>query len=133
MPTSPAVTISVSIEASADAVYRYARDPMNLPTWAAGFATSARREGDRWIVRTADGDVFVEFAADNPYGVLDHHVWNDQGLDITSRMRVVGNGSGSEVIFTLFRAPGVTEMAFAADRAAITSDLQALKRCVENA
>ena len=47
-------------------------------------------------------------------------------------MRVVANGEGSEVIFTLFRRPGVAEEDFAADVRAVQRDLEALKELLED-
>ena len=46
-------------------------------------------------------------------------------------MRVVANGTGAEVMFTLLRTPGMTEDAFAADAAAVERDLKALKALLE--
>lgn len=41
------------------------------------------------------------------------------------------NLDGSEVVFTLLRAPGTTDAQHAADVAAVERDLQALKRLLE--
>lgn len=48
-------------------------------------------------------------------------------------MRVVPNGDGSEVVFTLFRQPGMTDEQFAADAAWVAKDLAALKAVFERA
>jgi hypothetical protein len=58
--------------------------------------------------------------------VLDHDVFVD-GRQTHNAVRVVPNGTGAEVMFTLVRAPGMTEEAFAADAAAVERDLQTLK------
>jgi hypothetical protein len=42
-------------------------------------------------------------------------------------MRVVPNAAGSEVVFTLFQRPEVSEAEFARDAATVTKDLRALK------
>jgi hypothetical protein len=44
---------------------------------------------------------------------------------------VLPDGARSEVVFTLRRAPGMDDEAFAADAAAVTADLATLKRVVE--
>lgn len=131
MTTHAAITISVSINAPPETVYAYASDPTHLPSWAPGFARSVRRDGHRWIVETREGSVLVEFAGPNDFGVLDHRVCNDDGLDFESRMRVVSNGDGSEVLFTLFRSDGMAADAFEADRLAVESDLHRLKEVLE--
>jgi len=53
------------------------------------------------------------------------------GTEIYVPMRVVANGAGSEVIFTLYRSPGMTEDAYARDLKLVREDLQALKRILE--
>jgi hypothetical protein len=42
-------------------------------------------------------------------------------------MRVVPNGAGAEVLVTVFRRPGMSDEAFAADAAWVLRDLLALK------
>jgi hypothetical protein len=46
-------------------------------------------------------------------------------------MRVVANEAGSEVLFTLFRPPVMTEFRLQQDIALVTSDLQRLKQLME--
>jgi hypothetical protein len=47
-------------------------------------------------------------------------------------VRVVPNGSGSEVIFTLFRQAGMTDAIFARDAEWVAKDLAALKALLES-
>lgn len=46
-------------------------------------------------------------------------------------MRVVPNGDGSEFLFSLFRQPGMSDEAFAKDKAAVEKDLKTLKDLLE--
>jgi hypothetical protein len=46
-------------------------------------------------------------------------------------MRVIANGTGSEVLFTLFRLPDMTAEAFARDAEWVERDLKALKALLE--
>jgi len=46
-------------------------------------------------------------------------------------MRVVPNEGGSEVLFTLFRPPAMTEVRLQQDMALVTADLQRLKQILE--
>jgi hypothetical protein len=48
-----------------------------------------------------------------------------------SPMGKVANGDGSEVIFSLFQRPEMSDEAFAADAAAVTRDLTTLKQLLE--
>ena len=101
-------TISVAIERPPDEVYEFAVAPENLPRWAAGLGSSGERAGDEWVSQTERGPVRVSFVGRNELGVLDHTVVLPGGEVVYSPMRVLANGSGSELSFTLFRLPGVT-------------------------
>jgi hypothetical protein len=46
-------------------------------------------------------------------------------------MRAVANGSGSEVVFTLYRRPEMSEAEFARDADWVASDLARLKALLE--
>jgi hypothetical protein len=46
-------------------------------------------------------------------------------------MRVIPNGGGSELIFTLFRLPDISEEQLAADADWVMRDLMALKTLLE--
>jgi hypothetical protein len=46
-------------------------------------------------------------------------------------MRVVTNGTGSEVLFTMFQLPGMSDHQFAEDVAMVARDLQSLKVVLE--
>jgi len=46
-------------------------------------------------------------------------------------MRVVANGQGSEVLFTLFRHPPMTEAGFDHDAKVVLADLEKLKAVIE--
>ena len=53
------------------------------------------------------------------------------GQTFNNPMRVVPNGAGSLVTFTLFRQEGMSDADFERDAARVQSDLKALKRVVE--
>jgi len=46
-------------------------------------------------------------------------------------MRAVPNGEGSEIIFTLFKQPGMTEKQFHKDQGMVEQDLATLKQVLE--
>jgi hypothetical protein len=125
--------LAVSIDRPAAEVYAYARDPAHLPAWAAGLAAGIRRERGEWVADSPMGRVLVRFVPVNEYGVLDHDVVLPTGESVTNPLRVLPDGAGSEVVFTVRRRPGMTADEFAADAAAITADLAALKRVLEAA
>ena len=67
----------------------------------------------------------------NDFGVLDHYVTTAQGVEIYVPMRVVPNGSGSEVMFTLFKTPDMSDKQFADDAGMVERDLKTLKSVME--
>ncbi len=123
--------LSTSIDCPWQKVYEFARNPENLPLWASGIGTNLRREGSRFIVDLAGGPVEIRFVDRNELGVLDHFVTTSDGQVFFNPMRVVENDGGAEVIFTVFRFPGVSEEQFVADAATVARDLQALKAVLE--
>jgi hypothetical protein len=104
---------------------------MNLPTWAHAFCRSVRRDGAEWIVETPDGPVRLRFVTWNQWGVLDHVVTLPSGEKIVNPMRVVPNGTGTEVLFTVFQRAGMSDAQFYEDASQVHRDLHALKRMLE--
>lgn len=124
-------TLSISIARPPGEVYEFASDPENLPKWAKGLGESARKQGADWIVETPQGPMRIRFAAKNSLGVLDHYVTTASGTEIHVPMRVLQNGSGTEVVFTLFRLPDMSDEKFAEDLRLVERDLRTLKNLLE--
>jgi len=124
--------ISVSINHPADQVYEFASNPENLPKWAAGLSGSIKNMNGDWIAESPMGRVKVEFAARNNLGVLDHDVTLPSGAKVYNPMRVFPNNDGSELIFTLYLRPDMSEKMFAEDAEAVTRDLEMLKTLIES-
>jgi hypothetical protein len=123
--------LSTFIDRPAADVYEYASDPGNLVRWAAGLGGASQRADGTWIVQSPLGLVTVVFAPPNPFGVLDHDVILATGATVYNPMRVIPDGLGCEVVFTLRRAPEMTDREFARDADAIIADLATLKRILE--
>lgn len=124
--------ISEYIGRSAEEVYAYASNPVNLPHWAPGLGSSVEGTGGQWFVETPAGRVRFAFAPQNELGVLDHYLTLDSGEVIYVPMRVIPAENGSEVIFTLRRRPGMTDEEFQADGDAVASDLASLRSVLES-
>ena len=124
-------TVSVSIAASPKIVYEYAADPANLPQWAPGFVKSIANVDDEWVAQTTLGEVSFHFAPLNSFGVLDHGVTLPSGESFMNPMRVVSNGSASELLFTLFQQETATASEFEKDVQTVLGDLNKLKAVIE--
>ena len=123
--------VSVSINRSPRDVYQFVSKVENLPLWATGLGRTVQNVGGEWIAESPMGRIKLRFAERNELGVLDHDVILESGVSVHNPLRVVPNGSGSEVTFTLFRLPGVSEDKFAEDAQWVQKDLNALKRLLE--
>ncbi len=128
--TFPAQTLSISIGCSPAKVYAFASNPENLPQWAAGLCKSVKKSGADWVVETPAGAMTLRFAEKNAFGILDHRVLA-RGREVYVPMRVFANGSGSEVIFTLFRLAGMSDAQYAKDAEMVKRDLTTLKSVLE--
>ena len=125
-------TISVHINRPADVVYDFTSVPENFLKWASGLGKSLTKRDGEWIAETPQGPMKVRFTERNRFGVLDHYVIPEPGLEIYIPMRVIANGSGSELIFTLFRRSDMSDEKFAEDAEWVKRDLTALKYLLES-
>jgi uncharacterized membrane protein len=123
--------ISISINRSAGEVYEFASNPENLPKWAAGLSSSIKNVNGEWIAESPMGTVKVKFADKNRFGILDHDVTLPSGETSYNPMRVFPNKDGSELIFTLYQRPGMSDKDFRNDEEQIKEDLERLKSLVE--
>ena len=124
--------LSVSIARTVAFVYDVLSDPTSFPKWASGLGTLRSVDG-RWVTQTPDGPMHVRFSERNAFGVLDHWVTPRAGAPIYIPLRVVANGEGCELIFTLFRQPGMDQEKFDADADWVRRDLNAAKLFLEAA
>ncbi len=123
--------IAVSINRPADEVYAFASNPKNLPKWATGLGGAIRKEGGEWVADSPMGKLKIRFAESNPFGILDHVVVLESGAAFRNPMRVLSNGRRSEIVFTLFRQPGMTDEKFEEDAKWVEKDLGILKELLE--
>lgn len=124
-------TITCSIDRPPAAVYEFASKPESLPQWVRSFCLSVRKSGEEWQMETPTGWVGIQFVPHNEFGVLDHVVTLPDGQSILNPVRVVANDIGSEVMFTLFQLPGMSDEQFAKDAGMVKADLQTLKAVLE--
>ena len=124
-------TVSVGIARDPRDTYDYASDPANLPDWAPGLVKSIEQHDGQWIAQTSLGPARFSFAPPNALGVLDHDVQLDSAT-FHNAMRVIPNGSGSEVLFTLIQMPGVSDEQFDSDLDTVRADLNKMRTLLEH-
>jgi uncharacterized membrane protein len=123
--------ISIPINNSVDEVYAYASNPENLPKWAAGLSGSVKNVKGEWVAESPMGIIKIKFADKNRFGILDHDVTLPSGKTFYNPMRVFPNKDRSELIFTLYQRPGMSDKDFKNDEEQIKEDLERLKGLVE--
>jgi hypothetical protein len=128
--------VSVWMDVAPEIVYAIAADPEQLPRWASGLAAGGLRQtADGWVADSPMGQVTVEFAPANDYGVLDHVVRLPSGEAVYNPLRVIPAGEGQprcEVVFTVRRQPNQTDGEFESDVATVAADLDRLRELVED-
>ena len=127
----PVRHVSISIARPPAEVYAFASRPENLPRWATGLAGTIEQRDGEWLAHSPTGRVRVRFVERNDLGVLDHDVVQESGTTVHVPLRVLPNGSGSEVVLTLVRGPDVSDEQFAADARWVEKDLNQLKALLE--
>jgi hypothetical protein len=131
MPAMEAKIIHITIERNWRDVYAFAAKPENIPLWASGLAAGLKADGEDWVVHGTLGNARVRFTPLNDLGVLDHFVTLETGPPVHNALRVIPNGSGAEVMFTLLRQPGISKEQFDSDADWVQKDLIALKKRLE--
>ena len=124
-------TLAAPIDRPLREVYDFVSRPENLSKWAAGLGTSIDLVQGEWIAATPHGSLHVRFTERNDFGVLDHYVTPEAGDEVYIPMRVIANGRGSEIHFTLFHHAGMSDEQFVTDAALVERDLATLKRLLE--
>jgi hypothetical protein len=131
MTTSISRTISVSIKRDPKVVYEFVLNLENFPRWARSTFQSIKQLNGNWVAETTQGSVTIDLTERNNFGILDHFVKLSSGAVIFVPMRVIKNGEGSEVIFTLFQTADMPDDKFAEDAKSVKQDLNILKNLVE--
>ena len=132
MPSSrPTRHLSITIQSRLQDAYAFAARPENFAQWASGLGEILPQANGEWLADTAEGQVKIRFSAHNPYGVLDHWVTPPAGEEIYIPMRLIANGDGCDLHFTLFRLDHMSDEKFEADADWVLRDLAVLKQLLE--
>ncbi|KFC69764.1 hypothetical protein FF80_01268 [Devosia sp. LC5] len=125
-------TISIQIEYPYEATYRFLSQPRNYGEWAAVDKASYKPAGNGdWQADTPFGKRHFRFTPPNTFGVLDHAVFVPGEPLLYTPMRVMPNQDGTELTFTFYQRPGMSEAEFTSAVEWITTDFLTLKSLLE--
>lgn len=126
-------TISLSIACSYEATYRFLADPRSYSEWAAVEKLTYRPLGNGdWEGEANSGGMrHFRFTPVNEFGVLDHAMFVPGEEPLWMPMRVTPNEEGTDLVFTFYQRPGMSEEEFASTIEWITTDFLALKALLE--
>jgi hypothetical protein len=131
MSVQPAAVVHISILATPSSVIAFLTDMENWKTWAPWVRSVTRLSGGGWSLDTKDGAMKIRFVEPNSFGVLDHQVTLASGMIVLNAMRVVPNGTGSELVMVVIQSPEMSPEQFEQDVQAVTDDFARLKLAAE--
>jgi hypothetical protein len=123
--TQRSETRTISIAAPPRAVLDVVGDPRRFPDWAPAFARSVRPEGDDWLVNTGAGEARIRVVVAAEQGTVD--VLDAGRPSRGAFLRVLPNGEGSELVFTLFFPDDAAEQGIAQQMATVEDELRAAR------
>jgi hypothetical protein len=125
-------TISLPIARPPAEVYEFVLEPRNYPRWAAALGGHFEHvEGRDWRAETPYGLVTIRFSERNDFGIFDHALFGEGEEPMTRRARVVPNGDGCELIYTMFKRDDLSVEAFESDAEWTATELAVLKTYLE--
>ncbi len=133
MGTLTTQTVTVTIDAPLAQVAADLADPTTHPSWATEFYAGPVRPtaGGEFTapVPMMGGEVRHKIDADIDRGILDlYYAPSGRPYGPPIPVRLVPNGDGVDVLWTLARFPGVSDQAWQQGLAAMARELQALRR-----
>ncbi len=129
-PDSASYTAAILTTAPAPRAFAVAASVEDLPRWAVRFCQSLRREGERWIVTSPQGDVVFRLEPSPESHLVWHCVDTGTG-ELRMPLRVVPHGPGALLLFTIHRPSGVDEAAFAEQCDWVDEEIGRLKALLE--
>ncbi len=107
-----AKTLTASLPGNPQAAYAFISDPDNLSTWHSSFCRALRKENGSLIAESPRGAMPVRFIRNDHALVLDIHLEITEGIELTYAIRLLANGKGSELVWTLIKPEGISDTAF---------------------
>src|ERR1700710_2627553 len=99
-----AETRSISIAGPPALVLDLLGDARRLPDWAPAFASAVKPDGEDWLIDSGGTQLRIRLRSSPEHGIVDLLPPGDQTNG--ARMRVLHNGDGSDLVFTLIFPAG---------------------------
>src|SRR4051812_27321153 len=131
MHTNRSETRSISIQAPPEVVLELVGDARSLPHWAPGFARAVRPAGEHWLVETDAGERKIDVRVSPETGTVDIVSARDPRRGVFTR--VIGNGEGSEYVFTQLFPAGTSDDDVAGQLAVVEQELRTVRDVCERA
>ncbi|MFV2062098.1 MAG: hypothetical protein ACC726_01130 [Chloroflexota bacterium] len=136
MTTMTTETVAITIDAPLRQVATDLADPARHPDWATEFFSGpARKTDEDWVVPVPrmGGDARLKIEADVATGRIDMFL-APLGAPFGPPLpvRVVPNGDGCDVLFTLARFPGQDDETWDSGLASMRRELEQLRALYEN-
>ena len=110
--TESAKTLTASLPHDAQALFAWIAEPDNLSRWHSSFCRSVRKTDGALIVESPRGAISTRFIRDDHSLVLDILAEVVEGIELAHALRVLRNGDGSELIWTLVKPDGISDSVF---------------------
>lgn len=115
-------------------VYDFLVEPLNFLQWAANVGSEMKPLGGReYQVEVSTGPMAIRFSEPNKYGVLDYVGRKPDAKEgVITQVRLYPNGEGSDLAYTMWQRPNVSDEQFVSDEVWLRSDLERLKTLLES-
>lgn len=122
-------TRTISIGAPPSEVFDLVSDPSAFPRWAPAFAPAIRPDGANWIVERDGSEARIAVRTSREHGTVD--ILRPEGPPTGAFTRVLPNGEGSEMLFTLFFPADAREEAVMEQMTTVEQELEAIRALCE--
>lgn len=126
-----AEVVHISILVTPRELIGFLVDVHNWTTWAPWIRSVSRSSAQDWTLDTDAGSMRLRFVEQNVVGVLDHEVTLATGVTVLNSMRVLPNGTGSELVMVIFQSPEASTEQFERDVQAVRDDVARIKQVAE--
>jgi hypothetical protein len=124
-----AETRSISIAAALEIVLQFLGDARRLPDWAPAFARAVEPDGQDWLIDSAAGRFRVRVRVSPEHGTVD--LLRPEDPRRGAHMRVLHNGDGSELLFTLVFPVATEDQAIAQQMSTVEAELRTVRDLCE--